>query len=160
ERHNLLGGRMTISGAPARQVWQTYLDMSCRPYPQSHEVVGVEITPAASIVETFVAAAARDGRPPALTDLVLRTPLAVTPPRVAQVVRSENSIRLASRIASDNAAVDEAQEWITHTTATVDHSREVPEGMIDRSTICTRCPEQWSWSRVDGLFRTKGVGGY
>ena len=160
-KHSLLGGRMTVSGAPARQVWQTHLDMSCRPYPQSHEVVNVEITPAASIINTFVLAAGRDGRIPSLADIVLRTPLAIEPPRVVQVVLSENTVRLASRIAHDEtASEDEEHEWITHTTATVEPTRELDQGGIDEAAIRSRCPQVWDWDRVDGMFRTKGVGGY
>ncbi|MFI5929093.1 type I polyketide synthase [Micromonospora sp. NPDC051543] len=160
DQHNLLGGRMTVSGAPARQVWQTHLDMSSRPYPQSHEVVGVEITPAAAIIETFVRAAGQDGRPPALSDIVLRTPLAVVPPRVVQVVLSENALRLSSRIIHDVTSADEEVEWITHTTATVDPGGRLETGRLDVDSVRARCPETWSWSRVDDLFRTKGVGGY
>lgn len=160
-QHTLLGGRMTVSGAPPRQVWQTHLDLSCRPYPQDHLVVGVEITPAASIINTFVTAAAQDGNPPALSDIVLRTPLAVTPPRVVQIVLSENTVRLASRIAHDDTSSDdEEHEWITHTTASVDPGRTLAPGRVEAAQVRARCDDVWDWDRVDGLFTTKGVGGY
>lgn len=161
DRHTLLGGRMTVSGSPPRQVWQTYLDMSCRPYPQDHEVVGVEITPAAVIINSFATAAARDGRLPALADIVLRTPLAVTPPRVVQIVLSGTTIRLATRVAhEDTAAEDEEYEWITHSTASLDWAGELPAGQVDASAVRDRCAEQWQWARVDDMFRRMGVGGY
>ncbi|WP_344419192.1 acyltransferase domain-containing protein [Amycolatopsis minnesotensis] len=159
DKHTLLGGRMTVSGRPGKVVWQTHLDLSCRPYPQDHRVVGVEITPAASIINTFVAAATPDGRPTALTDLVLRTPLAVTPPRTVQVVRSGNTVQLASRIAAADSG-DQENEWLTHTTAIIDPSLTVPDDRVDDATIRARCSEEWEWSRVDELFRTKGVEGY
>ncbi|WP_345538404.1 type I polyketide synthase [Phytohabitans rumicis] len=165
DRHTLLGGKMTVSGAPARQVWQTYLDLSCRPYPQSHEVVGVEITPAAVLIDTFVSAATRNGRPPGLADIVLRTPVAVTPPRVVQVVLAENSVRLASRVAASPAseagdAEDEGLDWITHCTATVDRGRDLPSGVVDAEEIRARCDRESGWETVDGMFRSMGVGGY
>lgn len=157
ERHLLLGGRMTISGAPTRQVWQTHLDMSSRPYPQDHLVVGVEITPAASIINTFMAAVPAGS---GLRDVALRTPLAVEPPRVVQVVTSENTVRLASRVAEDEGSDEDESEWITHTTATFDPSSTVPKGRIEVTGVEGRCPREWLWADVDEMFRTKGVGGY
>jgi acyl transferase domain-containing protein/acyl carrier protein/NADP-dependent 3-hydroxy acid dehydrogenase YdfG len=164
DRHILLGGRMTVGGAPAQQVWQTHLDLTCRPYPQSHEVVDVEITPAAVIINTFATAAAQDGSLPGLTDIVLRTPVAVTPPRVVQVVMAENAVRLSSRIAPedtpDEPAEDEELEWITHSTATVEPGRDLAPGELDVPAIRARCDEPMEWSRVDAMFRRMGVGGY
>ncbi|GAA1564031.1 phthiocerol type I polyketide synthase PpsA [Actinomadura kijaniata] len=157
DRHTLLGGRMTVSDSPVRQVWQTHLDLTCRPYPQSHEVVGVEITPAAVIIDTFATAATGpDGRPPALSDIVLRTPVAVTPPRVVQVVLAENALRLATRVADG----DTEHEWLTHVTATVDRGREPAAGTVDVEAVRARCDRTTPWSAVDDMFRTMGVGGY
>nr|WP_279306369.1 type I polyketide synthase [Micromonospora globispora] len=158
QRHSLLGGRMTISGTPSREVWQTYLDMSTRPYPQSHGLVGVEVTPAASIINTFAEAAGQDGNPPTLTDIVLRTPLAVVPPRVVQIVREDRMISLATRVPADNAA-DDVDEWITHTTATIDLTAPPPGGRLDADALRSRLPEG-SWRKVDDNFRGMGVEGY
>lgn len=158
QRHSLLGGRTTVSGTPSREVWQTYLDMSTRPYPQSHGLVGVEVTPAASIINTFAEAAGQDGSPPTLTDIVLRTPLAVVPPRVVQIVREDRMISLATRVPSENAA-DDVDEWITHTTATIDLGAPPPGGRIDADALRSRLPEG-SWRKVDDNFRGMGVEGY
>ncbi|OKA08294.1 type I polyketide synthase [Amycolatopsis regifaucium] len=157
ESHSLLGGRMTVSGAPSRQVWQTRLDMDTRPYPQSHGLVGVEVTPAASIINTFAEAAGEDDSP-TLTDIVLRTPLAVQPPRVVQIVREGRSLSLATRIANDGAA-DEGDEWITHTTATIDSSAKRPTGRIDDAVIRARLPVG-SLTKIDDMFANMGVEGY
>ncbi|MFF5160729.1 beta-ketoacyl synthase N-terminal-like domain-containing protein [Streptomyces sp. NPDC000348] len=154
--HSLLGGRMTVSGSPTRQVWQTRLDMDSRPYPQSHGLVGVEVTPAASIINTFAAAAEEDG-PSALTDIVLRTPLAVEPPRVVQVVREGRSLSLATRIADDDGAGGD--EWITHTTATVAPGVRPAGGRLDTGAIRSRLPEG-SLTRADEMFERMGVEGY
>lgn len=159
DRHTLLGGRLSVSGSPAQQVWQTHLDLSCRPYPQSHEVVDVEITPAAVIINTFIEAAGHDGDPPALTDLALRTPVAVTPPRVVQIVLAENAARLSTRIASEEGDSDE-REWITHCTAILEPGRQLPEQVLDLAAIRQRCTGELRWSDVDEMFRRMGVGGY
>jgi 6-methylsalicylic acid synthase len=158
QRHSLLGGKMSVSGSPSRVVWQTNLDMDVRPYPLSHEVVGVEITPAASIINTFAEAAMRDGKSAAITDIVLRTPLSVVPPRIVQIVESENTLRLSTRLAEDDNAGDE-HEWITHTTAVVDPSVRLTDGTVDVAGLRAWLPEA-SWEEVDSMFRRMGVGGY
>ncbi|WP_447009210.1 type I polyketide synthase [Saccharothrix hoggarensis] len=157
EKHLLLGGRMSVSGAPARKVWQTRLDMATRPYPQSHGLVGVEVTPAASIINTFVAAASEGDHTPALTDIVLRTPLAVEPARVVQVVLEGRALSLATRIAEDTGA-DEGDEWITHTTANVDVNGQL-SGRLDHEVVRARLPIG-SLRRIDEMFARMGVEGY
>jgi acyl transferase domain-containing protein/acyl carrier protein len=154
--HSLLGGKMTVSGAPSRQVWQTYLDVASRPYPLHHGLVGVEVTPAASILNTFAAAAA-DGNSPSLTDIVLRTPLAVEPPRVVQIVREGRSISLATRVAGESSSDDD--EWLTHTTATIDSGSQPPSGRIDADALRARLAEG-SPAKVGEMFERMGVGGY
>ncbi|MFC4146121.1 beta-ketoacyl synthase N-terminal-like domain-containing protein [Micromonospora mangrovi] len=158
--HTLLGGRTTVSGAPPRQVWQTYLDMDSRPYPQDHEVVDVEITPAAIILNSFVTAGARDGRIPRLADVGLRTPLAVEPARVVQVVLAENTVRMSTRLASTEGSEEADQEWITHSTATIDWGTDPLVRPDDPEVVPARCTEEWDFTRVDNMFRRMGVGGY
>jgi acyl transferase domain-containing protein/acyl carrier protein len=155
--HSLLGGRMTVSGSPPRQVWQTYLDVASRPYPLNHELVGVEVTPAASIINTFTAAAGHDGTR-SLSDIALRTPLAVVPPRVVQIVREGGSISLATRIAGESA-LDGDDEWLTHATATIDSVSEPPSGRIDIDALRARLAAG-SPARVGEMFERMGVGGY
>ena len=156
-KHSLLGGRMTVSGAPYREVWQTYLDVASRPYPLYHGLVGVEVTPAASILNTF-AEAADDGNPPSLSDIVLRTPLAVEPPRIVQIVREGRSLSLATRVAGESGG-DEDDEWLTHTTATIDVGAEPPSGHIDADGLRARLAEG-SPAKVGEMFERMGVGGY
>ncbi|WP_281277922.1 type I polyketide synthase [Streptomyces globosus] len=163
DSHSLLGGRMTVSGSPARQVWQTRLDLDTRPYPQSHGLVGVEVTPAASIINTFAAAAGAEG-PGALTDIVLRTPLAVEPPRVVQVVREGRQLSLATRLADDTGADDGAgagdgEEWITHSTANHAPGLEPPAGRLDLGALRARLPHG-SLTKADEMFARMGVEGY
>ncbi|MFD8478577.1 type I polyketide synthase [Kitasatospora sp. NPDC059673] len=163
DSHTLLGGRMTVAGAPAQQVWQTHLDMDSRPYAQSHKVVGVETVPASVVLNSFVAAAAQGDTLPGLKDIVFRTPLAALPPRVVQVVLDRNQIRLASCVQRDPAELVAGQEmdWLTHTTATIDHEVQVGAvQMEDPQDIRERCTEEWTWHRVDTMFRKMGVDGY
>jgi 6-methylsalicylic acid synthase len=163
DSHTLLGGLSTVAGSPAERVWQTHLDMSSRPYAQDHKVVGVETVPASVVINSFVAAGAHDGELPGLTDIVLRTPLAATPPRVVQVVLDQNQVRLASRIRREDGADSAGQdhEWITHATATVDRSMRVGTRQLeDVDAIRARCPQEWTWERVDAIFRNMGVDGY
>ncbi|WP_262391527.1 KR domain-containing protein [Nocardiopsis sp. CNR-923] len=155
--HSLLGGRMTVSGSPTRRVWQTRLDMDSRPYPQSHGLVGVEVTPAASIINTFVAAAGEEGTS-ALSDIVLRTPLAVDPPRVVQVVREGRSLSLSTRVA-DTTADDEGDAWITHTMAVSVPDARLPGGTMDVDPLRSRLPEG-PLDRADQMFGRMGVEGY
>jgi acyl transferase domain-containing protein/NAD(P)-dependent dehydrogenase (short-subunit alcohol dehydrogenase family)/acyl carrier protein len=158
DQHTLLGGRSTVGGTAVKQVWQTYLDLECRPYPQDHMVAGVETVPASVVINSFITAATGDSETyPGITNLVLRTPVAPTPPRVVQIVQDQNSLQLTTRLAETDA--DEA--WITHCTATVD-PRPVfsQERLTDVATLRGRCPEEWTWLRVDTMFRNMGVEGY
>lgn len=163
DSHTLIGGVNTVAGTPAQHVWQTHLDMSNRPYVQDHKVVGVETVPASVVINSFVTAAARDGQRPGLTDIVLRTPLAATPPRVVQVVLDQNQLRLASRLRRDDAdgSAGHDHEWILHATATADRNADRAfRQMDDVEAIRRRCPEEWTWDRVDAIFRNMGVDGY
>ncbi|MFI9811908.1 type I polyketide synthase [Saccharothrix variisporea] len=109
---NLLGARTGVAGAANLEVWQTALDEGNRPYPGDHPVQGVEIIPAAVLFTTFLGA----GRTQALSDVALAVPVSVTARRELQVVRQDDTLRIASRLAGDDAG---EQAWQTHSTATV-----------------------------------------
>ncbi|WP_078600102.1 type I polyketide synthase [Streptomyces violens] len=162
EKHTLIGAHTTVASAPVQRVWQTELDMSNRPYAQSHKVVGVETVPASVVLNSFIAAATGDDDVAyGLRDIVFRIPLAAHPTRVVQVVMEQDKVRLASRIKRDQESGAHDDEWLTHTTATV--VREPVVGAVpleDPDAIRARCPVSWTWSKVDGIFRTMGVDGY
>ncbi|MFE9581410.1 beta-ketoacyl synthase N-terminal-like domain-containing protein [Nocardia sp. NPDC006044] len=162
DTHTLVGGHTTVASAPVQRVWQTELDMSNRPYVQSHKVVGVETVPASVVLNSFIGAATADGEPACgLRDIVFRTPLAAHPPRVVQVVLEQDKVRLASRIKRDEDSVGHDDEWLTHTTATVVRAPVVGTTRLeDPDVIRARCPVSWTWSKVDGIFRAMGVDGY
>ncbi|MEV4513673.1 beta-ketoacyl synthase N-terminal-like domain-containing protein [Dactylosporangium sp. NPDC049525] len=165
ETHTLIGGYTTVASAPVQRVWQTELDMSNRPYAQSHKVVGVETVPASVVLNSFIGAAADAGEGDVqygLRDIVFRIPLAAHPTRVVQLVMEQDKVRLASRIKREEGSGGvHDNEWLTHTTATV-----VPEPVVgatpmeDVDAIRARCPESWSWTKVDDIFRGMGVDGY
>lgn len=156
EAHSLLGGRMTVSGSSPRQVWQTRLDMETRPYPQSHGLVGVEVTPAASIINTFAEASGQDGAGAALNDIVLRTPLSIEPSRVVQVVREDLTLSLSTRLAD---GTEDEDAWITHTTAVAAPHTSPIEGHVDTVGLRGRLPEG-ALDRADTMFGRMGVEGY
>ncbi|HEV2640036.1 MAG TPA: SDR family NAD(P)-dependent oxidoreductase [Actinocrinis sp.] len=163
EAHTLLGGLSTVAGTPVRQVWQTYLDMASRPYAQDHKVVGVETVPASVVINSFVAAAEHGGGRRGLADIVLRTPLAPMPPRAVQVVLEQNQVRLASRIRREDGAdpVGQDLEWITHATATVLRDPVIgSRPMESLDVLRSRCPDVWTWAKVDAIFCDMGVEGY
>ncbi|GIJ22938.1 type I polyketide synthase [Micromonospora lutea] len=116
--HTLLGGRMVVRGACPVDVWLTRLDHRNRPYPGEHPVRGVEIVPAAVLLNTFLAAASTGRGWFDLVDVALRTPVSVTRPREVQVVRQGEDLRLNSRVPGDDP--DEHAGWVTHTVAAAD----------------------------------------
>jgi 6-methylsalicylic acid synthase len=154
--HDLLGGAYAVGGVPARQVWQTRLDLGTRPYPLDHTLDGVEVTPAASILNSFLKTA---GSPDdvVLRDVVLRTPLAVEPPRTVQIVREGRGISLSSRVAADDEGGDDS--WILHATAVLEPARAPLAGRVDADALRARLP-LGDWQRLDAMFHNMGVGGY
>ena len=139
ESHNLLGGKIAINGTTPVTAWQTYLDMSCRPFPADHPVHGVEIVPAAVLLGTFFDAATRDGVRPALTDVHLRVPVAVTSPREVQVVNQDGVVRILSRLLDEEAGQDSDRSWLTHSTATAAPGIEVGGRQLPLADIRQRC---------------------
>jgi 6-methylsalicylic acid synthase len=106
DSHALLGAPATVAGSPV-QLWRTYLDEASRPYPGSHTINGVEIAPAAVLVNTFLTATGQG----TLTDIALRVPLPVGDRREIQVVRDDAALRIASRA--------EDGDWLTHVSGSV-----------------------------------------
>ncbi|UQU67678.1 type I polyketide synthase [Couchioplanes caeruleus] len=115
--HTLLGGRRRVNGVTPAEIWSTYLDRDCRPYPGAHPVRNVEIIPAAVLLNTFFTAAASTGPWPDLGDVGLRVPVSVTHPRDVQVVLQDGALRLSSRVVEEEA---DDSGWATHTTAVLE----------------------------------------
>lgn len=163
ESHTLLGGVNTIATSPIQRVWQTQLDMSNRPYAQSHKVVGVETVPASVVLNSFIqAASSSEDEVPGLSDIVFRTPLAATPPRDVQVILEGTHVKLASRIRHEDANIGQGDdEWINHTSAVIDRTASLQEERMEElHAIRERCTQEWSWQQVDQIFLNMGVDGY
>ncbi|MER0448731.1 type I polyketide synthase [Streptomyces sp. Edi4] len=140
ESHTLLGGQTAVNGSTPARLWETYLDESCRPYPGDHPVQGVEIIPATVLLNTFFTAAADGGERPGLADVTLKVPVALSTPRELQVVLQEGTVRLASRIISDDADDSDAS-WLTHTTAVASPATTVTASTLDAGRLRTDCAE-------------------
>ncbi len=112
DSHTLLGAPVTVAGTSS-ELWLTHLDRRTLPYPGAHPIHGVEVVPAAVLLNTFLVA----GRTRTLADVHLRIPVAVTGDHDIQVVRTDTTVRLASR---------QHDSWITHSTATLDATTPTP----------------------------------
>ncbi|MET0234552.1 MAG: type I polyketide synthase [Kibdelosporangium sp.] len=111
DSYTLLGAPVTVAGASSLEIWQTHLDRDSLPYPGAHPIHGVEVIPAAVLLNTFLAA----GRTRVLTDVQLKVPVAVTGEHAVQVVRQDNVVRLASRLFDTDST-----SWLTHSVASLD----------------------------------------
>ncbi|WUI00907.1 type I polyketide synthase [Spirillospora sp. NBC_00431] len=120
DAHALLGPPVPVAGRSLR-LWRTLLDEESRPYPGSHSINGVEIVPAAVLINSLMSAAAGDSGGaalPVLADVDLQLPLPVTGRREVQVVREDAAVRIASRTLDDTEDGAEGS-WLTHTTCSV-----------------------------------------
>ncbi|WP_204044364.1 phosphopantetheine-binding protein, partial [Acrocarpospora phusangensis] len=112
--YNLLGAGTGIAGSRTR-VWRTSVEDANRPYPGSHALNGVEIVPAAVLVNTFLHAA--EDEDVTLTDVEMMHPLMTAERRQIQVVHEPPALRLAARTP---AGPDEPEPaWLVHVTANV-----------------------------------------
>ncbi|MBV9822757.1 MAG: acyltransferase domain-containing protein [Actinobacteria bacterium] len=110
DSHTVLGQHTLVQGSSPISLWQTRIDRDSRPYPGGHQVLQTEILPAAVVLTSFLAAGG-----PALSEVALRVPVALTSSRDLQVVRQDGALRLNSRLAAQ--ASD--QSWLTHSSAEV-----------------------------------------
>ncbi|WP_061297353.1 type I polyketide synthase [Herbidospora cretacea] len=110
----LLGAGTSLAGSRTR-VWRTSVEDANRPYPGSHTLNGIEIVPAAVLVNTFLHAA--EDEDVTLTDVEMMHPLMTAERRQIQVVHEPPVVRLAARTP---AAPDEPEPaWLVHVTANV-----------------------------------------
>jgi len=153
DSHTLLGATTTVHGATPVRLWQTSLDFASRPYPGSHPVRGVEIVPAAVLLQTFhVAAGATGAERPELSEVDLRAPISLAAQRDLQVTLHHSTLRLASRLAADR----DEEAWLTHTTAAVDESAPAVEH-LDLAGIAGRCPEALPGTHIPELLTALAV---
>ncbi|MEC3982036.1 type I polyketide synthase [Amycolatopsis sp. H20-H5] len=154
DSNTLLGGLTEVTGSSPLKLWQTYLDSSCSPYPGDHPVQGVEIIPAAVLLNTFATAAAQNGELATLADVTLRTPVAVAMPKEVQVSYQDSTLRLTSRALGEDADAEGA--WLTHTTAGIDPTGSPVDKVLDIPALRSTCPVVLPNSFV--IDRLAGIG--
>ncbi|MFG1949359.1 type I polyketide synthase [Nonomuraea sp. NPDC048826] len=112
--HTLLGAPTSLAGSRTR-MWRTSLEDANRPYPGSHALNGVEIVPAAVLVNTFLAAA--EDEDVTLHGVEMTHPLMTAERRQIQVVHEPPAVRLAARTPAGPGEPEPA--WLVHVTADV-----------------------------------------
>ncbi|MEU8383736.1 beta-ketoacyl synthase N-terminal-like domain-containing protein [Streptosporangium sp. NPDC048865] len=112
--HDLLGAGSGLAGSRTR-VWRTSVEDANRPYPGSHALNGVEIVPAAVLVNTFLHAV--EDEDVTLTDVEMMHPLMTAQRMQVQVVHEPPAIRLAARTPAGPGEPEPA--WLVHVTADV-----------------------------------------
>ncbi|MFF8970305.1 beta-ketoacyl synthase N-terminal-like domain-containing protein [Streptomyces sp. NPDC014995] len=130
----VLGPRTTLAGTTPLDLWRTRVDLESRPYPGSHAIHGVEIIPAAVVLQTFLDAAGRGGRPYGLADVSFDLPLTLSTARDVDVIAQDAAVRLLSRTADpdepDEPGADrpgaDGQSWLTHAVASVSDDASPP----------------------------------
>ncbi|MCK2217025.1 acyltransferase domain-containing protein [Actinomadura sp. ATCC 31491] len=129
--HALLGAGTAVAGSGTR-VWRTALEDANRPYPGSHALNGVEIVPAAVLVNTFLRAA--EGEDVTLTDVEMTHPLMTAGRRQIQVVHEPPALRLAARTPAGPGEPE--PDWLVHVTADVAAPRQVkPDVLPDAGAL-------------------------
>ncbi|MFH8476549.1 beta-ketoacyl synthase N-terminal-like domain-containing protein [Streptomyces sp. NPDC018000] len=117
----VLGPRTTLAGNTPLDVWRTRVDMESRPYPGSHAIHGVEIIPAAVVLQTFLDAVGRGEGPYGLSDVSFDLPLTLATARDIDVIAQDGVVRLLSRTADPDAGGPDTDgpQWLTHAVASV-----------------------------------------
>ena len=154
DAHVLLGARTTLYGTNTT-LWKTYLDSDTKPFPGKHPLHGVEIVPAAVLLNTFLLAAPGH----ALRNVSLHVPVVVGPPREVQVVLDENQIRISSRLTETEAAITQETSWLQNTTTQVVLSAKdiANDENIDIATIKKRVTTRLSDSFSVDYLASVGV---
>lgn len=113
DAHVLLGEKTQINGFDG-VLWQTYLDSEVKPFPGRHPLHGVEIVPAAVLLNTFLSAAPGFS----LRNVSLHVPVVVGPPQQIQVFLGNSQMRISSRLISEGDERDN-HSWLTNTATQV-----------------------------------------
>ncbi|MEU6095306.1 acyltransferase domain-containing protein [Streptomyces sp. NPDC047079] len=127
DSHTLLGAPVSVSGRPLK-LWRTHLEDANRPYPGSHTIDGVEIVPAAVLLNTFLGVPG-DASAGALREVALQVPLTVDERRELQVVSEDDTLRIASRAAGGDG------DWLVHTTAVTAADEATPLGTLPPAPV-------------------------
>lgn len=136
DAHVLLGNRTQINGLDGA-FWQTYLDSQVKPFPGRHPLHGVEIVPAAVLLNTFLSAAPGYS----LRNVSLHVPVVVGPPQQIQVFLENSQMRISSRLITEGDETDN-HSWVTNTATQVVPVEDVfGTEIVDISEIRRRLPK-------------------
>ncbi|KAJ6788682.1 hypothetical protein PWT90_07141 [Aphanocladium album] len=153
--HTLLGKRSYV---PRHGIvlYSTTLDSTCKPFPESHPVLGTEIIPAAVLFNTFLSIPGVCS----LEDVWLRTVLAIPngSSRAVQLSVLGNEASIASQLTHAEPR-DEDNSWTIHTTTKYKKHQEFSQvETLDISSLkrhnTTRLTEKFSTNYLS----TVGVG--
>lgn len=151
--HVLLGRRTRIDGSNS-SLWETYLDPQVKPFPGNHPLHGVEIVPAAVLINTFLSAAPGCS----LRNVSLRVPVVIDPPREVQVLLENNHMRISSRLAEPGTSDNDGLSWLVNTKTQVQLSRDVlSTETIDIPALKQRMPTQLNESFSIDYLAKAGV---
>ena len=117
--HQLLG-RQTQIPRSRSSIWETRLDPSVKPFPGNHPLHGVDIVPAAVLLNTFLSAAPGHS----LRKVSLRVPLVVGPPKDIQVLLENNHLRLFSRLTGLESDECDNRSWLINTKCEITLARK------------------------------------
>lgn len=136
DAHVLLGNRTQINGFDG-MLWQTCLNSQVKPFPGHHPLHGVEIIPAAVLLNTFLSAAPGCS----LRNVSLHVPVVVGPSQQIQVFLENSQMRISSRLMSDGDETDN-HSWLTNTATQVVPVEDVlVTETVDISDIRRRLPK-------------------
>ena len=153
-RHTLLGARTQLAGDRG-VVFNTVLDDTTKPFPGSHPLHGTEIVPAAVLFNTFVQAS----KYAALSNVLLRVPVAVSAPREVQIIMESSRIRLVSRLIQDGESneTEAGDAWLTHTTAEIKHQNTLETNDINIREVAARLNHKLKSTFVTDYLASVGV---
>ncbi|MFI0479674.1 acyltransferase domain-containing protein [Actinomadura sp. 9N215] len=156
---SLLGTPTQIAEAAGQRLWETRLDAAHRPFTHEHKVHGVDIVPAATLINTFLDAARQSGHCGVLHDITLRTPVPTAPARRVQVVLRDGRATLFSQAEGADAATG----WLAHTTAQLtaaDQSTADAPDPPDLAGLADECDTVMDHHRLLELLEPLGVEGF
>lgn len=111
DNHTLLGLRTQVAGTTST-LYTTELDNDTKPFPGNHPLHGIEIIPAAVLINTFHHSTAAS----TLSNVILRVPVAISAPRDIQVIVADDAVKITSRLQQSDAMDSLDHSWVTHTT--------------------------------------------
>lgn len=151
--HQLLGRRTQTFGS-RNIIWETRLDPSVKPFPGNHPLHGVEIVPAAVLLNTFLSAAAHHS----LRNVSFRVPLVVGPPQNIQILLENNQLRIFSMLIEPGSGEYDNHSWLMNTKCETALARDLsPTLRIDLSALKQSIPRKLNASFTINYLAKAGV---